>query len=111
MNHMPELLEFDFEPDVVDHRDGGRWEYILAGCTCLAGDVFGEYSFDKPLAVGDRVTFCNAGSYSLTKAHMFNGVNLPNIYAVSRDGELRPVKKYGFEDYASRWSVHAGSPV
>lgn len=111
VNHMPELLEFDFEPDVVEHREGGRCEYILAGCTCLAGDVFGEYSFDRPLAEGDRVTFCNAGSYSLTKAHMFNGVNLPNIYAVTCEGELRPVKKYGFEDYASRWSVHAGSPV
>ena len=111
VNHMPELLEFDFEPDVAEHDERGGWEYLLAGCTCLAGDVFGDYTFRKPLACGDRVTFCNSGSYSLAKAHMFNGVNLPNIYALSAEGHLRLIKKYDYEDYASRWGIHAGAPV
>ena len=109
VNHMPELLEFDFEPDVAKHDEKGRCDYLLVGCTCLAGDVFGEYSFSEPLATGDRITFLNAGSYSLTKAHMFNGVNLPNIYAVNTQGDLRLVKKYAYEDYASRWGIHARS--
>ena len=111
VNHMPELLEFDFEPDVAEHDEEGGWDCLLAGCTCLAGDVFGEYTFSGPLSAGDRITFCNAGSYSLTKAHMFNGVNLPNIYVVTVEGVLRLVRRYSYRDYASRWGKNAGSPV
>ncbi len=103
VNHMPELLEFDFEPDVVGHRDEGRYEYVLAGCTCLAGDVFGEYRFDRSLSVGDRVTFHNVGSYSMAKAHTFNGVNLPSIYVMDASRELSLYRKFGYDDYSSRW--------
>ena len=111
INHMPEIMEFDFEPDVAGHVDDGEWEYILAGCTCLAGDIFGEYRFRQPLGVGDRVVFQNTGSYTLTKAHMFNGVNLPSIYSVGKDRRLSLVKEYCYEDFALRWGEYAGSPV
>ncbi len=80
VNHMPEVFEFQFEPDVLGHVEGGRHVYLLAGCTCLAGDQFGEYCFDTPLEIGSRVTFMNMGAYTLTKAHRFNGVPLPQIY-------------------------------
>ena len=53
VNHMSEVFEFQFEPDVLGHADGGLHYYILAGCTCLAGDVFGQYSFDR--AIDDRL--------------------------------------------------------
>ena len=111
INHMPEIMEFDFEPDVAGHVDDGEWEYILAGCTCLAGDIFGEYRFRQPLTVGSRVVFQNVGSYTLAKAHMFNGVNMPGIYALSVTGTLSVVKRYCYEEFASRWSDNAGSPV
>lgn len=111
VNHMPEILEFDFEPDVTGHQDDGPWEYLLAGCTCLAGDLFGEYRFGQPLAVGDRIIFCNAGSYTLVKAHTFNGVNLPAVYALNGRGELSPVRQFGYADFAARWGAYAGSPV
>ena len=111
VNHMPELLEFDFEPDVSGHNDDGQFEYVLAGCTCLAGDIFGEYRFAHPLRVGDRVLFCNVGSYTLTKAHMFNGVNLPSIYALKDTGRLELLREFGYQDYESRWSAYASSPV
>ena len=111
INHMPEIMEFDFEPDVAGHVDDGEWEYILAGCTCLAGDIFGEYRFRQPLTVGSRVVFQNVGSYTLAKAHMFNGVNMPGIYALSETGTLSVVKRYCYEEFASRWSDNAGSPV
>ena len=107
VNHMPELLEFDFEPDVAGHQDDGEWEYLLAGCTCLAGDVFGYYRFERPLEVGDRVVFKNAGSYTLAKAHTFNGVNLPTLYSVSREGRLRLLREFDYEDYAARWKTNA----
>jgi len=111
VNHMPELLEFDFEPDVAGHDEGGSWTYLLAGCTCLAGDIFGEYRFNRPLDVGDRVVLLNAGSYSLVKAHTFNGVNLPSIYSLDSPGTIRLVKRFTYEDYATRWETNVGRPV
>ena len=111
VNHMPELLEFDFEPDVAGHDEDGTWPYILAGCTCLAGDVFGEYRFNHPLEVGDRVLFLNAGSYSLVKAHTFNGVNLPNIYSMDELGKPRLLKQFTYDDYAARWETNVRRPV
>ena len=111
VNHLPETLEFDFEPDVLGHVDGGEWQYILAGCTCLAGDLFGEYSFPEPLDVGSRVIFHNAGAYTLPKMHTFNGVNLPDIYALDRAGNLSLVRRFTYHDYASKWGAYAGSLV
>jgi carboxynorspermidine decarboxylase len=102
VNHMPEVFEYQFEPDVIGHRDGGRFQYILAGRTCLAGDLFGEYAFDEPLRVGSQVVFANMGAYTLVKAHMFNGVNLPTIYALTESGELVLKQRFTYEDFASR---------
>jgi carboxynorspermidine decarboxylase len=105
VSHMPEVFEYQFEPDVIGHRDEGEHEYILAGCTCLSGDVFGEYRFDEPLEIGSRVIFSNVGAYTLVKAHMFNGVNLPTIYSLTESGELVMKKRFSYEDFASRCGV------
>ena len=107
VNHMPEVLEFQFEPDVLGHVDGGLHEYFLAGCTCLAGDNFGHYSFDSALAVGSRITFLNMGAYTLSKAHRFNGVALPTIYVRGQDGALDRIRTDRFSDFAQ----NAGSPI
>ena len=109
VNHMPEVFEYQYEPDVLGHRDAGEWTCTLAGCTCLAGDVFGEYRFDAPLAVGDRVVFLNMGAYTLVKAHMFNGVNLPTIYALDAEGNLIAKRRFTYDDFASRWEASATS--
>ena len=105
VNHWPEVFEYQFEPDVVGHVDSGRYGYVLAGCTCLGGDVFGEYAFEQPLEVGSRVVFANAGAYSLVKAHMFNGVNLPTIYVRTETGELLLTKRFTYDDFATRWGA------
>ena len=97
---MAEVFEFQFEPDVLGHVDGGVNTYILAGCTCLAGDIFGEYSFDAPLSVGSRIKFFNMGAYTMSKAHRFNGVCLPTIYARRADGMLELIKEDTFEEFA-----------
>lgn len=102
VNHMPEVFEYQFEPDVIGHKDDGRFDYILAGCSCLAGDVFGEYAFDEPLEIGSKVIFENVGAYTLVKAHMFNGINLPSIYAYTSDGKLELKKQFTYEDFKSR---------
>lgn len=92
VNHLPEVFEYQYEPDVLEHADGAPYEYILAGCSCLAGDLFGEYSFEEPLVVGSRVTFLNVGAYSVVKAHRFNGISLPAVYMESETGDFASVR-------------------
>jgi carboxynorspermidine decarboxylase len=105
VNHMPEVFEFQYEPDVLGHVDGGRYDYILAGCTCLAGDIFGHYSFDHALTVGSRIKFLNMGAYSMSKAHRFNGVALPTLYSHGLDGSLVEVRADSFDEFA-RFAGH-----
>ena len=118
VSHMPEVFEYGFQPDVVgavtvgsadgpeQHSDGeAAHEYLLAGCTCLAGDLFGSYRFNEPLSIGDRVVFANSGSYTLTKASMFNGVALPSVYALSLSGELVLRSSPSYAEFASRWGL------
>ena len=105
VNHMPEVFEYQYKPDVMQESENGRYRYILAGASCLAGDLFGEYSFDKPLEIGSRIVFENAGAYTLVKANMFNGINLPSIYKYTKDGKLELIKEFGYEDFLSRCGV------
>ena len=103
VNHMPEVFEYQFRPDVLGVAGDGPFSYILAGSTCLAGDIFGEYSFAAPLEVGSRVTFTDAGAYTLVKAHTFNGLNLPSVYALTAQGDLVLKKDFTYEEFAFRW--------
>ena len=105
VNHMPEVFEYGFQPDVVGHDDAASHEYLLAGCTCLAGDLFGAYRFHEPLDIGDKVVFSNAGSYTLVKAHTFNGVALPSVYALDTGGELVLQGRPSYAEYAARWGL------
>ena len=105
VNHMPEVFEYGFQPDVVGDCDDGSNEYILAGSTCLAGDLFGTYRFDHPLQVEDKVVFNNAGSYTLTKAHVFNGIGLPSVYSLTAQGDLVLKSRFTFDQYAARWGA------
>lgn len=106
VNHMPEVFEYQFRPEIMQESPDGAHEYILAGCTCLAGDIFGTYRFAEPLELGSRIVFQYMGAYTLVKANMFNGVNLPSIYAYTQDGRLELKKEFGYEDYISRCGVN-----
>ena len=88
INHMPEVFEYQFRPEVLGHSDTGTYEYVLAGMSCLAGDIFGEYRFDEPLQVSSRVVFTNAGAYTIVKASTFNGIPLPTVYELRDDGSF-----------------------
>ena len=99
VNHMPEVFEYQFEPDVEGDAKDNEFDYLLAGSACLAGDVFGEYAFAEPLEIGARVIFPDMGAYSMVKASMFNGINLPTIYLLYENGTLEQVKRFEFEDY------------
>ena len=105
VNHMPEVFEYGFQPTVAGHEEEAPHEYLLAGGTCLAGDLFGTYRFPEPLGIGDKVVFCDAGSYTLVKAHTFNGVALPSVYALTADGGLVLQGRPSYEQYAARWGL------
>jgi len=105
--HMPDVLEMPYRPDVwgggpvgdVGHR------YRLAGNTCLAGDVIGDYVFTRPLTVGDRIVFGDMAHYTTVKTSMFNGVRLPDLASWDIEtGELRILRRFGYEDYRDRLS-------
>ena len=105
VNHMPEVLEYGFQPDVAGHDDDAPHGYLLAGSTCLAGDVFGCYRFEHPLRIGDKVVFNNAGSYTLAKAHPFNGIGLPAVYALTTQGGPVLKSRFTFDHFAARWGA------
>src|SRR5262249_13245410 len=107
VNHMPEVFEYQFEPDVESHADDGAHHYVLAGSSCLAGDIFGSYAFHQPLEIGSRIVIENMGAYTMVKAHMFNGINLPRVYALSPEGRLMLKKTYSYADFAARFGAVA----
>jgi carboxynorspermidine decarboxylase len=102
INHHPEVFEYQRPPELHEHAHGGQHSVILAGSTCLAGDVFGEYLLDSPPSVGDKLVFKNLGAYSLIKANRFNGYNLPDI-DVYRGKEIIKTKHYTYKDYRRQW--------
>ena len=112
--HNPDILEtqHDYTPPIsgaviaseASLRGGTTKQslYRLAGNTCLAGDVIGDYHFASPLKIGDTITFENMALYTMVKTNMFNGINLPSIYIKRLNGKTELVREFGFEDYISR---------
>lgn len=105
--HMPDVLEMPYRPGVIGAGEPGEkaWTCRLAGKSCLAGDVIGEYSFARPLRPGDRLIFLDMAHYSMVKTTTFNGLGLPGIaLADSRTRALRMVRRFGYEDFKTRLS-------
>ena len=75
------------------------YSYLLAGNSCLAGDVFGEYTFAAPLKIGDKIIFGDMGSYSFAQVNYFNGINFPDILFYSRMSGIEPIKNYSYAEY------------
>ncbi len=105
--HMPDVLEMPYRPVVRGAGDPGERSHTvrLAGATCLAGDVIGDYAFDRPLVPGDRLVFEDMAHYTMVKTTMFNGVPHPSIATYDPETDaLRVVRRFGYEDYRDRLS-------
>jgi carboxynorspermidine decarboxylase len=103
--HMPDVLEMPYRPHIIGTDESYEYRYRLGGMTCLSGDVIGDYAFEQPLKVGDKLVFTDMAHYTMVKNTTFNGVALPDIVlASSREGWTRVVKSFGYEDYKSRLS-------
>lgn len=104
--HMPDVLEMPYTPPLRGTGKPGEkaYTYRLGGPTCLAGDVIGDYSFDHELKPGDQLMFEDMALYTMVKTNTFNGMPLPDIVCKDRTGEMRLVKKFGYEDFKGRLS-------
>lgn len=104
--HMPDVLEMPYRAEVRDAGEPGQKPHVyrLGGLSCLAGDVIGDYAFDRPLVVGDKVVFEDMIHYTMVKTTMFNGVAHPAIAIHRTSGETEIVRRFGYADYASRLS-------
>jgi carboxynorspermidine decarboxylase len=104
--HMPDVLEMPYRPPLFSSGESGQKEYTyrLAGPTCLAGDVIGDYSFSVPLQIGDRLIFEDMAIYSMVKNNTFNGMPLPSIACLTKEGEIRMIKTFEYSDFKERLS-------
>jgi carboxynorspermidine decarboxylase len=105
--HMPDVLEMPYRPPLLEGYLPGekKYQYRLGGLTCLAGDIIGDYSFDKPLSVGQKLIFGDMAHYTMVKNNTFNGVNLPYIYTFnSVTGKLKLIRSFGYQNYKDRLS-------
>ncbi len=103
--HMPDVLEMPYRPNVIGAGQPGEKKYTcrLAGKSCLAGDVIGEYSFDAPPAPGDKIVFTDMAIYSMVKTNTFNGLRLPSIALWdSESDERRVTNTFGYENFRVR---------
>ena len=102
--HMPDTVIMPYRADIRGAGEAGekKYTYRITGNTCLAGDVMGDYSFDMPLKVGDRLIFEDQIHYTMVKASTFNGIGLPAIAILRKDGKVEIVREFGYEDFRSR---------
>lgn len=103
VNHLPEVFEYQYKPEIVQENPEGNYEYRLAGCSCLSGDIFGDYRFEQVLSIGSRVIFKNVGAYMFVKANTFNGINLPAVNILKSDEELVLEKEFLYADYRGKY--------
>lgn len=104
--HMPDVLEMPYRPKIISAGNPNELEYTyrLASPTCLSGDIIGDYSFEKPLEIGDKLVFCDMAIYSMVKNNTFNGINLPSILFNTEKEGMKIIRKFGYEDFKNRLS-------
>ncbi len=103
--HMPDTLEMPYKPKVrhaAMESIKGKHNYRFGGMTCLAGDFYGDYAFDKPLKIGDEIIFEDMIHYTMVKTTTFNGVNLPSIGKIDLNNQFKLFKRFGYDSFKDR---------
>ncbi|MEN5275905.1 carboxynorspermidine decarboxylase [Brucella sp. TWI432] len=95
--HMLDLLIYREKAKMAPNN--GEHSYMICGKSCLAGDIFGEFNFDKPLQIGDRLSFEDAAGYTMVKKNWFNGVKMPAIAVRELDGTVKIVREFDYADF------------
>lgn len=104
--HMPDVIEMPYRPPMLFSGEANEkaYTYRLGGCTCLAGDVIGDYSFDNEMEIGDKLIFSDMAIYSFVKNNTFNGMPLPDLVALHKNGETKLIKHFSYNDFKGRLS-------
>ena len=104
--HMPDVIEMPYRPFIFGSGlpNEKKYTYRLGGPTCLAGDIVGDYSFDEPVKVGDKLIFTDMAHYSMVKTNTFNGINLPSIAVYTEKDGLKVIRTFKYEDFKNRLS-------
>lgn len=104
--HMPDVLEMPYRPPLFASGEPNekKFTYRLSSCTCLAGDIIGDYSFDGEIKIGDTLVFLDMAIYSMVKNNTFNGMALPDIDLYTKEGEVKVIKAFGYQDFKERLS-------
>ena len=104
--HMPDVIEMPYIPFIINSGipNEKAYTYKLGGPTCLAGDVIGDYSFDNPINIGDKLIFTDMAHYSMVKNNTFNGINLPAIAVYTEKDGVKVIKSFKYEDFRNRLS-------
>lgn len=100
--HMPDCLEMPYKPDIIGTVENGKYSYRMGGNSCLSGDFYGDWTFDKPLQVGNKIIFKDMIHYTTVKTTMFNGVSHPSLVLWTQNDEMKLLRKFGYEDYRDR---------
>ena len=103
-NHMPDVIEMSMQPKVYSAGEVSefKYKYRFGGVSCLAGDVIGDYSFEKPLRVGDKVMFENMVIYSFVRNNTFNGIKLPSLGVWTKDNKFKLIKEFDYSYYRDK---------
>lgn len=104
--HMPDVLEMPYRPPLRHGFEAGEkaYTYRLSSNTCLTGDIIGDYSFEKPVEIGDKLYFEDMAIYSFVKNNTFNGIGLPSLVLMDQTGDCRIIKEFGYDDFKRRLS-------
>ena len=105
--HMPDCLEMPYKPKItqaLDEVDPSKPTYRMGGNSCLSGDYVGDWSFEKPLKRGDRITLEDMNHYTTVKTNMFNGIQHPSILLKRMDGTVEVLREFDYIDYKTRMS-------
>lgn len=104
--HMPDVIEMPYRPPLLDSGKAGEkaHNYRLGGCTCLAGDIIGDYSFDEEVQIGDKLIFSDMAIYSFVKNNTFNGMPLPDLVALLKNNQTKVIKRFSYSDFKERLS-------
>ncbi len=104
--HMPDCIEMPYKPKVLGATDtvSGQLAYRLGGLSCLAGDYVGDYSFEQPLEIGDKIVFNDMMHYTMVKTTFFNGVRHPSIGIWREDDHFELVTQLGYQAFKDKLS-------
>jgi len=105
--HMPDILEMPYLPTILGAKPASENDqnmYRLVGPTCLTGDIIGDYSFQDPLTIGKKLVFLNMAIYTMVKNNTFNGVDLPSIVLINKQGRVTVIREFGYDDFKGRLS-------